>query len=897
MSTEKNNVITKFSLTFVKRWRISLLLLIGILAIGLFTYTNVLKREGMPAINSPFGMVTVPYFINDQAAIDKNITTPIENVITDIPEVDQVYSTTSDNYVTFQIMFDQDQTSESGIKLVKEKIGEMTNLPENAKPEYQTYDFGKIDNEHDLLFTVSAKDKSYKELQSTAEIVVEALRKNSNISKADISDVYTIETNPITGAKVENRKKISRFGEKVDGKLTFSNAIYIGVSKKNPDTGAMEFSDIVRKETDKVLKKDELKGYDITYSVGDPSISLKEEIGSLQTNAMEALIIVLIVIFIVINWRASLVTVIFIPAVFAATFIGFQLIGYSINSITLFGLVLVLGLFVDDAIVVVEAIDAQKQKGLTGINAIQRAISKVGIADTLGTFTTMLVFVPIALITGVFGEFVRAMPVTVILALGLSLVIALSIIPFLSSLIIKDRDEGKSKSVFAKIDHLLHIPGVKFNELGVYVGKFVNLYLSKKRYTLAVFAVSIIAIFIGLMMAGKTPFEIFPAPTDTNEIGIELTYTDGTPIDQKEVMAKQVETALNSKYADQVEYVSYFEYGMEGTWMYVELRDMKDRDITSKTIVDDLNKDFAGYTAFKASASQIGVGPGSTDYQYQMQVYGDDTKTLTAATTDITNFLKTVEISKNVKVEDVIVMNTKDVAKIDGRRYFLVMAKITKSKNSSGDLQILTNKVKDHYNESKITSLGLSEDALGYDLGFESQMADSMSSLYMGLMIIMIVMYAILVMRFNSFTKPLLVFLGIPFTFPLLFSGLYLTDNKFSFFVIIGITALIGIIANNSIMLLDFAQMRMEEEGKGPKDAIVGAIKRRFRPLVATTVITVTGLLPLALDDPFWSPLALTIIFGLISSTTLLIFAFPAYYYGLEKVTNLCTRQIKKLVR
>ncbi|KXK27304.1 MAG: Multidrug resistance protein MexB [candidate division WS6 bacterium OLB20] len=101
----------------------------------------------------------------------------------------------------------------------------------------------------------------------------------------------------------------------------------------------------------------------------------------------------------------------------------------------------------------------------------------------------------------------------------------------------------------------------------------------------------------------------------------------------------------------------------------------------------------------------------------------------------------------------------------------------------------------------------------------------------------------------------------------------------------IGLTGLMGIVVNNTIMLLDFANQE-RAEGKGIIDAAADAVKIRFRPLVTTSFTTVAGLLPLALTDPFWEPLAFTIIFGLVSSTLMVIIAFPAFYAAVETVRN-----------
>ena len=116
-----------------------------------------------------------------------------------------------------------------------------------------------------------------------------------------------------------------------------------------------------------------------------------------------------------------------------------------------------------------------------------------------------------------------------------------------------------------------------------------------------------------------------------------------------------------------------------------------------------------------------------------------------------------------------------------------------------------------------------------------------------------------------------------------MFSALSLTDNPLSFFVFVGLIALIGVVVNNTILLIDAAN-QARRAGLKPGPAIGQAVTRRFRPLVATTITTVAGLLPLALSDPFWEALSFTLIGGLLSSTVLVLVAFPVIYLAVETV-------------
>jgi multidrug efflux pump subunit AcrB len=109
----------------------------------------------------------------------------------------------------------------------------------------------------------------------------------------------------------------------------------------------------------------------------------------------------------------------------------------------------------------------------------------------------------------------------------------------------------------------------------------------------------------------------------------------------------------------------------------------------------------------------------------------------------------------------------------------------------------------------------------------------------------------------------------------------------------IGITGLVGIVVNNTILLLDYANVVREETGS-IKEAISEAVKYRFRALITTTLSTLVGILPLAFTDPFWEGLAYALVFGLTSSTLLVIFAYPVFYAILEHIRRFTWRKVFK---
>jgi HAE1 family hydrophobic/amphiphilic exporter-1 len=161
-------------------------------------------------------------------------------------------------------------------------------------------------------------------------------------------------------------------------------------------------------------------------------------------------------------------------------------------------------------------------------------------------------------------------------------------------------------------------------------------------------------------------------------------------------------------------------------------------------------------------------------------------------------------------------------------------------------------------------------------------------------MISLVAMFILLTIQFRSVLKPVLIFLAIPFSLFGVAFGLYITGNDLSFFSMIGFIGLIGIVVNNTILLVDAAS-RYKRQGNDSVESIAKGLQERFRPLFTTTFTTVVALTPLALSDPFWEPLAVTIIFGLISSTILVILSFPAYYIVFDETSDWFKRSFKKV--
>ena len=592
----------------------------------------------------------------------------------------------------------------------------------------------------------------------------------------------------------------------------------------------------------------------------------------------------MIILLLIVNWRASIVIAVFIPVSIALTSLGLYLIGYSLNTLTLFGLILVIGLIADDAILVIDAIDNARKAGHKGKQAVIKAINTVGLADISGTVTTILAFIPIAAVSGILGEFIRLIPITVILTLALSLIVSLTLIPFFANLVLPhyESETGiKVKRNFAQnllYKVLYFFPSI-IDWLNIRVYKFINWYLDNIWRSITVFIITIALIVGGLFTATKLEFSIFAPAKDTNEITITSTLKDNKDLQKSINTTKELEKIIKDNNSEYIDDITYFNADANGVLMYITLTPLNERDKTASNIVNELQDKINDNKTLKDSRIKVqkaGAGPPTDEYQVTFQIFSDNQKDLENSTKEVLDFSKKINLTDG-EIKDVIVNNVDTITRKDGRRYASVQVAVSDPENTNLVLEA-QNAIKNKFETDEFRNkYNLAKDGVAFDLGQQGENLDSFQSAIFALIAAIIIMYALLVLQFNSLSQPFLILIAVPFSFPGLFFGLYLTNNPLSFFALIGITGLVGIVVNNTILLLDYSNSVLEETGS-IRESISGAIKYRFRALLTTSLSTIVGILPLAFADPFWEGLAYALVFGLASSTLLVIFAYPVFY-------------------
>ncbi len=836
---------------------------------GLLSYTTLMPREGFPSVEVPITVMSGSYFVDDADEVDRLVTLPMVQELLGRDGVDVVDSNSASNTFSVVLSMTQDQTSQDGVDLVEAAVAAV-GLPAEVNYEIQAVDAARFFNEYDLLVAVyGPAGTSAEELEDAAVALLPAFEAQGDIERAATIDLIRRGTDPQTGAEVATQ---ARFSQITDDDAQIRPAIAVGVVAA-ADADALRVRDATDAALNEGLASGAIpEGFDALVAV-DFATQIRQQIGSLQSNVLTGLVAVAMIALVLISWRASLIAAVFIATVLTSTMGLLHLAGISLNTISLFGVILALGLFVDDAIVITEAIDAFRHEAQRPLDVIGRAVKRVGSATISGTVTTLLVFAPMLAISGILGSFIRILPISVMIALATSLVLSLLFIPLAARfLILGSEPKGGVLSGFERK------VAAGLAQLPMQVGA-----RGARNAVIAVgLAVAMTAIGIGLFLP-RVGFNIFPPQKDSIEIEADYGFPPGTTIEEAERRTAEINAAVLELVGDDVEQMYTYIGSSRGVSTRMNLTPIGQR-LTAPELVEVLKPFGATIDGVDVNFSQISAGPPASLFPFQAQVFEEDFDVLVSAAEKMVVELGGAAIEREngtrFNVLEAKVIRAESISRRDGRRYVEVVARF-----DADDVTTVTAETSDFLEErfgpDELSALGLATDALEFDLGLESANQESFASMPKAFGIALVAMLILLVLQFRSTVQWILVFLAIPFSLFGVFGGLLLTDNEISFFVMLGVLALIGIAVNNTILLVDFANQE-RRAGADRRTAIATAVERRFRPLVATSLTTVAGVLPLALSDPFWESLGYTIIFGLLSSTFLVVMSFPFFYLGME---------------
>jgi|GEM_PF-181582 len=878
----QDRLLPKFSLFIFDRSRTAAVIWLCLTVFGIASYTTLLKREGFPSISIPFSVVSGTYFVNDAAKVDQQVAKPISDIALKDSRVKSVQSTSQAMFYTVFIQYKDGTDADAAGKDIKQKVTAAQAVPQKATVDFSTPRFGFTERGDDAVISVYSTQKGAdpKQLEAEGKKLVASVKALSlnDVDSVSIIDQYASGTDPTTGKPVTAQSKFDRYAVRNGDQNDFYDAVSVGIMQKS-GSDAIKLDDRLQSVVDQYNNSQNGSPYQAAISATYAN-DIKDQISELQKALLEGLLAVLVIGSIVIAIRASLITVIAMITVLSIAIGLLYVIGYTLNTITLFSLILCLGLIVDDTIIMVEAIDAQRRRRKDPRETIHEATRKVSRAMIAATSTAALSFAPLLFVGGVLGSFIRAIPVTIISALATSLLVALIFIPLFAKYILLGKKQMGPKN--------MHEPAAKYESRIAHAIVRPMLWARHSRKRL--FGVGLTAVFIGLLFIGaggflfqKVTFNIFPPSKDTNGLTVQLTYAPGTTVQQAQQIADRADTITASTLGDNMKDGAYYTTAdVRSATLTVHLVSYKDRKPTSVQLVDDLRGKFASFNGAQVEINQLDIGPPAS--AFTVTIDASNRPAALRLANDVQQYLNGLTLTRisgeQAHITSASLSNSDVYTRNDGKSFVSVTGKFDGT-DTSALVELAKTAVNKEFTASKVQSYGLSADALQYDLGQEDENQDSFSTLIMAFPVLLGVIYLLLCVQFRSLLQPLLIFMAIPFSLLGITGGLYLSKNPFSFFAMLGFFALIGLSIKNTILLTDYAN-QLRRTGSSAVDAAAGALAERFRPLVATSLTAVASLIPLLISSPFWEGLTVVLICGLVSSTLLVIFVFPYYYLGAE---------------
>jgi multidrug efflux pump subunit AcrB len=447
------------------------------------------------------------------------------------------------------------------------------------------------------------------------------------------------------------------------------NSVSLQIYKK---TGG-NILEIVQSAKDKL---EELRGQGIIpgsvyiNTSNDFSSFIKKDLDTLGRSGLQATFFIFLIMLIALSYREALISFISIPLTFLITFIFLNIFGYTINSLTLFALVLSLGLLVDTFIVILEGIFHNIKEGYTSTEAALLSVAHYKKPLTAGILTTISAFIPMLLVSGILGEYLKVLPITISITLFSSLFVSFVLVPSLAKVLLKKTkftDKGKD-SILEKY---------LTNKLKKVYKRTICKFLGKRKQKVS-FVLIFGGLFIGslaLLFTGIIPVQLFPK-IDVDFAYVNLKMPVGTDIQETEKVVSQIENILyNNPYLDNFvtavgqSYSFDFISGSGGNNLAsvnLNFIDKEDRDKKSYEIVEDLREELKQINEGEIVVTEISAGP-PTGSPIEVRVMGDDLVVLDGLADKVVEELKNtegvinIESSKEISPADLVFEVKKDV--------------------------------------------------------------------------------------------------------------------------------------------------------------------------------------------------------------------------------------------
>ncbi|KAB0301506.1 efflux RND transporter permease subunit [Vibrio fortis] len=690
-----------------------------------------------------------------------------------------------------------------------------------------------------------------------------------------------------------------------------------------------------------VLEKErERIGEQFIFQTGlDLGKDMNEKFSIVATNGAIGLVLVLLILSLILQRRVAFWVSVSIPFCVLGVMIVLPILGLNLDSITLAALLLVIGIIVDDSVIIAESIFQEKEAGKQGVDAAVSGTIKVIKPLMASLITTALVFIPMMFIPGTMGKAVAVIPMTVIAALLFSFIECTLTLPAHLSTAKAGKKETEQK------DRLEWVT-IQYQALLNIVLKY------KKTVIVAAFATCAGS----AVLVSTLKVDIFPTEAG-KYIDVYTEIQAGTPLDLVRSAHQQIEQAIEA--LPESELVSYeMTYSSPVSQGVINLTNFDQRDRSAEQIIVSLTEQLSALSDEMFIKFSIDAGGPPPGEPVEVRVLGGTVDERNQTVELVMNWLKSYQgvtsINHSESLKDpqlnivpqyhwlakynLTVTDLSNALRVgfDGNRVTstwlgdqevdirvvldekfrdIEKLKTTKIYTADGDQvplsrlakveQIQIPRLIKHYNgerevtvsaalsDENISPVALSSELLTelagqypasvtIDVGGE---AESTNETMSGFMVVfpaaMLAIYCVLAVMFNSLLQPLLIMVVIPFAIMASLMALVVHMQPMSLFGLIGVLGMTGVVVNNSLVLINRIN-ELRDQGLAAIDAVVQAATSRLRPIVMTSLTTVAGLLPLAYGlggtDVFMGPMSLTLGYGLLFSLPVVLLVIPAMY-------------------
>lgn len=815
---------------------------------------------------------------------------------------------------------------------------------------------GSVKNDaQETIIRLAGKFKNVTDVQNVVLV-------SKNGSSVFLKDVATV----VDGVK--ETESISRYNA--------GTAIGILIYKQT-DANAVQVSKQVEHEVKKLEKEYASAGLSFAIAQDSSDFTL-EAAEAVNHDLMLAILLVALVMLVFLHsFRNAIIVMIAIPASLVTTFIAIHMFGFTFNLMTLLALSLVVGILVDDSIVVLENIQRHLEMGKDKRNAALDGRKEIGFTALSITLVDVVVFLPITMVDGMIADILRQFSTVVVVSTLMSLFVSFTLTPLLVSRFGK-LTHPSPKKIGGRI--ILWIEkGI--NRLADNYSHLLKWSLFHKRWVLII---TIVCLICSFMLVGKGFIgNEFVNMGDRSEVVVNVELPKEATIEQTNRKTQEVEQYILTKS----EVVNVFssigkgdnpfspQRGKNESEIGVKLVDKGKRSMSTEQFAQMIKKELQeAIVGVKIKISNVDIMGSTSEAPIQVVLSGSNTDELMAFADTVLAKVKTIpgtsdqkisiennkpEISIHVDKEKMMALGVKmeqvgnvlqvaftgntDVKLTDGQYDYDIDVRLDAfNRQSVTELQQLTFlntsgqsirleqfatiersmgpaklERKDRISSVTVSSevvgrpqgtvgaeiqalLGKDPLPAGITISYEGtlkQQAEAFGSLGLALIASIIFVYLIMVALYNSYIYPFVVLFSIPVAMVGALLALALTMQSLNIFSLLGIIMLVGLVAKNAILIVDYTN-QLKEKGMGVVEALLESGKTRLRPILMTTIAMVIGMLPLALAHgagaEWKNGMAWALIGGLSSSMLLTLVVVPVVYLIIEKLKNSFARKKSK---